>query len=88
MPIIIGFGETIDKPTNFKVVAEKDNIFEMPSLFTAIQYRFAIFYNMNIAYPKEMNPLMMILETELFGLKASAKMPVSVTVLRDKLSKC
>ena len=78
----------MDKPTDFKVVAEKENIIEMPSLFAALQYCFAIYYNMNIAYPKETNPLMLFLETQLFGLNASAKMPVSVTVLCDNLSKC
>ena len=78
----------MDKPTDFKVVAEKENIFGMPSLFTALQYCFAMYYNMNIAYLKEMNPLMLFLETQLFGLKASAKMPVSVTTLCDNLLKC
>ena len=78
----------MEKPTDFKVVVEKENIIEMPSLFIALQYCFAIYYIMNIAYPKDVNPLMLFLETELFGLKSSSKIPMSVTVLCDNLYKC
>ena len=78
----------MEKPTDFKVVIEKENIIEMPSLFVAVQYCFTTYYVMNIAYPSQVNPLMLFLETELFGLKPSSKIPISVTVLRDNLLKC
>ena len=63
-------------------------VVEIPSLWLAIQYCFASYFVMNITYPKEANPLLLFLETQVFGLKASAKIPVIVTVLIDNLLKC
>ena len=87
-PYIQAFGRTIDEPTDFKVVLEMKCVVEIPSLWLAIQYCFASYFVMNITYPKEANPLLLFLETQVFGLKASAKIPVIVTVLIDNLLKC
>ena len=60
----------MEKPTDFKVVIEKENIIKMPLLFCCCPI---LFYVMNIAHPSQVYPLMLFLETELSGLKPSSK---------------
>ena len=51
-PCILGFGSTLDDPSNFKVAIEKENIIDMPNLLMAMKYCFSCYYVMNIQYPK------------------------------------
>jgi len=70
------------------VVMEKDNVLSMPSLTAALHYCFASYYVFNISYPPDSKPLMLLLESYVYGLKPSLKLPLSVAVLMDNLQKC
>ncbi len=86
-PCIIAFGATLDTPSDVKVVIESDNILPMPSLMTALNYCFSAYYVYNIAFPSDLRSLLLFLESRIYGLKSSQKLPLSVTILIDNLQK-
>ena len=79
-PYIIAIGETQDALTDIKVIIEKETIVSFSSISEALHYCFAAYYIFNIAYPPAFKPLMLMLETFVYGLKASSKVPLTVTI--------
>jgi len=64
---------------------EKETIVPFSSFTEAVHYCFASYYVSNISYPPDIKPLMLLLETYVYGLKPSLKEPLSVTLLKDNL---
>ena len=87
-PFVAAFGETVDVLSDYMVVMEKDNVISMPTLAAALHYCFASYYVFNISYPPDSKSLMLFLESHVYGLKPSLKLPLSVAVLIDNLQKC
>ena len=63
------------------------NIISVSTLTEGLHYYFSAYYVFNISYPPSIKPLMLLLESEVYGLKPSAKVPLSVAVLQDNLLK-
>ena len=59
----------------------------MPSMAIALHCCFAAYYLYNISYPLEFSPVLMFLETYVYGLKASKKLPLSVSLIVDSLER-
>ena len=86
-PCIVGFGMTRAAASDFKVVIEADNVFPMPTLVSALHYCFAAYYVYNISYPPDFRFVLLFLESYVYGLKPSQKLPLCITVLMDALDK-
>lgn len=86
-PYIAAFGPSDDMLSDFKVVVEKDSIFSMPSIATAVHCAFACYYIYNISFTSDTSPLMLFLEQYVYKLKPSQKMPVSVSIIVDNLER-
>ena len=84
-PFIVGFGLTRASASDFKVIIEEDNVFSMPSLVAALNYCFATYYVYNISYPPDFRFVLLFLESYVYGLKPSQKLPLSVTGLIDAI---
>jgi hypothetical protein len=86
-PFIAAFGVDTDSLTDIKVIIEKNNVIEMPSLATAIHCCFTSYFIFNISYPLHFTPLLLFLEY-IYGMKPSQKkLPISVCTLIDSLEK-
>ena len=87
-PYIAAFGVTLDSITDTKLVIEKDNILNMPSLSIALHCCFASYFLFNISYPPHFVPVMLFLEKYVYGMTPSQKkLPISVCTLIDSLDK-
>ena len=86
-PFVAAFGETVDV-LSYMVVMEKNNVISMPTLAAALHYCFASYYVFNISYPPDSKSLMLFLESHVYRLKPSLKLPLSVAFLIDNLQKC
>lgn len=86
-PYIVAFGETQDSLTDIKVIMERETIISFSSVSEALHYCFAAYYVFNISYPPPFKSLMIILETYVYGLKATSKEPLTVTIFKDSLKR-
>lgn len=85
-PFIAGFGLTFDGLTDFKVVIENENVLTMPSLEIAVKCCFAAYFVYNISYPPDLTPFLLFMEY-VFNLKATKKLPLSVSIMIESLEK-
>lgn len=59
----------------------------MSSLTMALHFCFASYYVYNITFPSDFRFVLLFLETFVYGLKPSQKVPLGVTVLSDSLER-
>ena len=87
-PFIAIFGEegTSSSSMDIKLVVERGNIQNMPSLSIALQCCIASYYIYNIAYPANMVSFMLFLEY-VFTITFTQKVPIHITTLIDNLDK-
>ena len=84
---IIALGETRDSPTDMRIIVE-DNVMVMPSLVTAIHFRFASYYVFNISFPTEFRLILLFFERFVYGLKTSVpKLLLSIVNFHDNLER-
>ena len=86
-PSIIAFGDSVTSASDYMVVVEKENIFPLASVTTALHFCFASYYVFNISFPPQFRLVLLFLEKYIYSLKPSQKHPLSVTVLHDNLLK-
>ena len=82
-PVITVFGEDLTKLRDPKVVIEKVNVFNMPSVLAAVEYCLSSYYVYNIKYHTDSKPLCFFLEF-LYGINVSSmKLPICVQTSID-----
>lgn len=86
-PFIVAFGSSDDDLSDTKIVIEKENILSMPTLDMAVHCCFAAYYIFNISYPPDLSPFLLFLEQYIYRLKASQKLPLTVSIVMDCLEK-
>ena len=86
-PCIVAFGLTRCSLSDVKVVIEKTNLLQMPSVSTAIHFCFASYYVFNISFPSDFKFILLFLEKYVYGLKSSQKLPMSVALVHDGMER-
>lgn len=71
---------------DIKVIIE-ENVFDMPSVETALYFCFSTYYVFNISYPLVARNVFLFLEKLVFNLSSVSKLPVSVIVFNDNLQR-
>ena len=75
---IVGFGGTQDCITDVKVIIEKETVVSFSNCF-------ATYYIFNISYPSDFKAIMLMQETQVYGLKSSSNESRTLTVFKDSL---
>jgi len=86
-PFIAVFGPSKSTVCEIKLVIEKENIIDMPNSRTAVNCCMAAYYVFNITYPNGISCLMNLLETFLYQIRCSKKLPVSAVTVIDNLKR-
>ena len=86
-PYIVGFGETQDSIDDVRVVIEKETVICFSCISEALHYCFAAYYIFSISYPPDFKMVMLTLDTHVYGLMPSSKVPLTVTAFQDSLQR-
>lgn len=84
-PVVCAFGKDMSTLAVFKLVIEKDNAFDMPTLSVAIHCCFSAYYIYNITFPQPLSHFLVFLECHVYKMKPSQKPSLSIATLVDSL---
>ena len=82
-PLIVSFGEDLTNQRDFKVIIERDNIIQVKSMLSAIEFCLSSYYTFNIKFDANSKAMCHFMEF-LYGIDVSCrKLPLCVQSLID-----
>ena len=88
-PVVLAFDSTTKDIRDFKLIIKRSNIIRMPNLMTAVNCCISAYYMyiFNISYPRAIAPIMTLLESVVYKIKPSRKLPVSLLTTIDSIER-